>query len=306
VKHYSIRTEQTYLDWIKRYIRFHGKKHPRQLGEEHVSRFLSHLAVHGKVASSTQNQALSAILFLYHQVLGMELMEFKDVVRAKKPKRLPLVLSKEEVAAVLGQLSGVSRVFGYLFYGAGLRLMEAVRLRVKDIDFHYDQIIVRDGKGAKDRSTMLPKTIRADLLKQLEYSKQLFSKDIDDGYGDVYLPFALSRKYPNANREWSWQYVFPSDHRSTDPRSGKIRRHHISESSVQKAVKNAVRKAGIYKPVTCHTFRHCFATHLLENGYDIRTVQELLGHSNVNTTMIYTHVMNKGARGVRSPADVLG
>ncbi|MGH8612285.1 MAG: integron integrase [Gammaproteobacteria bacterium] len=304
LKHYSIRTEQAYRDWIKRYILFHGKRHPAAMGKEEVEGFLTHLAVERKVAASTQNQALSAILFLYKEVLGRELEWLDNVQRAKRPARVPVVLTEAEVRALLGQLEGRHWLMASLLYGAGLRLMECVRLRVKDIDFGYAQITVRDGKGEKDRVTMLPVALREKLAQHLERVQALHQKDLREGFGEVYLPYALARKYPRAGREWAWQYVFPASKRSIDPRSDSERRHHIDEQSLQRAVKTASRQAGIAKPASCHTLRHSFATHLLQSGYDIRTVQELLGHKDVSTTMIYTHVLNRGGKGVRSPLDV--
>ncbi|HET7833862.1 MAG TPA: integron integrase [Gallionella sp.] len=303
LKHYSIRTEQSYVDWIKRYILFHGKHHPKDMGAQQVEAFLTHLAVAGRVAASTQNQAKSALLFLYREVLGIELPWLDNVERAKAPKRLPVVLTREEVQAVLARLEGTHWLIASLLYGAGLRIMEAVRLRVKDIEFSRRELLVRDGKGFKDRVTMLPAAVIAPLKAHLERVRLLHQQDLAAGFGEVYLPDALDRKYPSAGRDWSWQYVFPSANRSVDPRSGATRRHHIQDQAVQRAVKQAVRDAGLSKPATPHTFRHSFATHLLEGGYDIRTVQELLGHSDVSTTMIYTHVLNKGGRGVVSPLD---
>jgi integron integrase len=305
LKHYSIRTEQAYVDWIKRFILHNGKKHPNELGAEEVEAFLTHLAVQGRVAVSTQNQAKSALLFLYREVLGDELPWLDNVEQAKAPKRLPVVLTREEVQKVLSQLEGQHRLAAGLLYGAGLRILECLRLRVKDVDFARKEILVRDGKGFKDRVTMLPQSLIPALQQHLERVKALHEQDLQAGYGAVFLPNALDRKYPNAAREWGWQYVFPSANLSTDPRSGEVRRHHVQDQAVQRAVKQAVRKAGLVKPATPHTFRHSFATHLLEGGYDIRTVQELLGHSDVSTTMIYTHVLNKGGRGVASPLDAL-
>jgi integron integrase len=305
LKHYSIRTEQAYVDWIKRFILHNGKKHPNELGAEEVEAFLTHLAVQGRVAASTQNQAKSALLFLYREVLGDELPWLDNVEQAKAPKRLPVVLTREEVQKVLSQLEGQHRLAAGLLYGAGLRILECLRLRVKDVDFARKEILVRDGKGFKDRVTMLPQSLIPALQQHLERVKALHEQDLQAGYGAVFLPNALDRKYPNAAREWGWQYVFPSANLSTDPRSGEVRRHHVQDQAVQRAVKQAVRKAGLVKPATPHTFRHSFATHLLEGGYDIRTVQELLGHSDVSTTMIYTHVLNKGGRGVASPLDAL-
>lgn len=305
VKHYSMRTEEAYVNWIKRFIFFHEKRHPLHMGEHEVSKFLSHLAVEGKVSASTQNQALSAILFLYQEVLKQELGWINNAKRAKKSSHLPVVFTKEEAKAVLLRVEGTKWLMASLLYGAGLRLMECLGLRVKDIDFSYSQITVRDGKGGKDRLTMLPESLKEPLKKHLEKVRILHEQDLKEGFGNVYLPFALAKKYPNAEREFAWQYVFPASNRSIDPRSGIERRHHVYETVLQKAVKAAVRAAGINKPASCHTFRHSFATHLLEDGYDIRTVQELLGHKDVSTTMIYTHVLNKGGKGVRSPLDGL-
>lgn len=305
LKHYSIRTENTYVDWVKRFILFHGKRHPSSTGKADVEAFLSHLAVNGKVAASTQNQAKSAILFLYREVLGQELPWLADVEQAKAPKRLPVVLTQTEVAAVLARMPRYHRLMAQLLYGCGLRLMECVRLRVKDVDFARHEIIVREGKGFKDRVTMLPKALAEPLKAHLEKVRVLHGDDLAEGRGDVYLPYALARKYPNAGREWGWQYVFPSGKLSIDPRSGAIRRHHIDEKGLQRAMRQAVRDAGLAKPATPHTLRHSFATHLLQGGYDIRTVQELLGHADVSTTMIYTHVLNRGGKGVLSPLDLL-
>lgn len=305
VRHYSIRTEEAYIQWIKRYIFFHKKQHPRNMGEAEITAFLSHLAVDKHVSSSTQNQALSALLFLYKEVLGVELDWLDDVVRAKRPQRLPVVLTVSEVRKILGLIPGTNGLIARLMYGTGMRLMEAARLRVKDINFEYRQITIRDGKGGKDRITVLPDSISEGLKDQLAKTGRLHEKDLSDGYGCVYLPFALSRKYPNACREFAWQYVFPSMKRSRDPRSGEIRRHHLDEKNIQRAIKNAARRTGIEKPVSSHTLRHSFATHLLESGYDIRTIQELLGHKDVKTTMIYTHVVNRGGKGVKSPVDNL-
>jgi integron integrase len=275
------------------------------MGEEEVKQFLTHLAVRCNVAASTQNQAKCAILFLYKEILKQDLDWLKNVKSAKRSERVPVVLSKSEVEAILSSLEGVYWMAGHILYGAGLRIMECVRLRVKDIDFEMNQITVRAGKGKKDRRTVLPTLIKKDMSRHLIKVKALHENDLSKGYGDVYLPFALERKYPNANKEWGWQYVFPSKSRSVDPRSGKTRRHHIDEKNVQRAIKKAAKILRINKPVSCHTLRHSFATHLLESGYDIRTVQELLGHKDVRTTMIYTHVLNKGGRGVVSPSDSL-
>jgi integron integrase len=302
-KHYSIRTEEAYVNWIKRFILFHDKRHPQEMEATEIEEFLTHLAVDKNVAASTQNQALSAILFLYQEVLHKDLERPLDAVRAKQPKRLPTVLTKEEVQRVLAAMSGNYQLIARLLYGSGLRLVECLRLRVKDVDFAQHQIIVRDGKGRKDRVTVLPDSLIEPLQKHLRRVEMLHQNDLNDGYGAVYLPDALEQKYPNANCEWIWQYVFPSKSPSKDPRSGVTRRHHLHESAVQRAVRKAAKLAGINKPVSPHTFRHSFATHLLENGYDIRTVQELLGHKDVKTTMIYTHVLNRGGLAVRSPLD---
>ena len=302
-KHYSIRTEETYVDWIKKFIFYHNKKHPYKLNEKDISQFLTHLAVNKNVAASTQNQALSAILFLYKEVLQIEIKTLPNSVRAKRPAKLPVVFTSDEVGKILGHLSGVQWLMASIMYGAGLRLMVCVRLRVKDVDFGYIQITVRDGKGQKDRVTMIPQKLVQPLQEHIDKVKYLHTKDIEDGFGEVYLPFALARKYPNANRELKWQYVFPAKNRSKDPQSNNMYRHHIIESTIQKAVKQAIRNANIQKQGSCHTLRHSFATHLLENGYNIRTVQELLGHRDVRTTMIYTHVLNKGGLAVRSALD---
>ncbi len=302
-KHYSYRTEQAYIHWIKRFILFHNKRHPKDMGTPEIEAFLTHLAVEENVAASTQNQALSALLFLYREVLHQDLDLPIDAARAKKPKRLPTVLTREEVQRVLAHLSGVHLLMAQILYGSGLRLMECLRLRVKDLDVAQRQIIVRDGKGQKDRITVLPETIVKPLQQHLQQVKRTHKEDLARGYGAVYLPNALARKYPNAEQEWGWQWVFPSSRLSVDPRSGVVRRHHADPSGLQKAVRRAAKLAGISKRVTPHTFRHSFATHLLEAGYDIRTVQELLGHKDVKTTMIYTHVMNKGPYAVRSPLD---
>ena len=305
VKHYSIRTETQYLQWVKRFILFHHKRHPREMGGKEVEAFLSHLATHGNVSSSTQNQALSALLFLYREVLGQVLPWMDDVIRAKKPQRLPVVLSKQEVAKILDHMQGTYGLTARLLYGTGMRIMECCRLRVQDIDFDRGELLIRDGKGAKDRVTMLPKSLIEPLKAHLIWRKTVFDGDAAKGKAEVYLPDALERKYPSAATSWPWQYVFCSGSYSVDPRSGRERRHHLDEKLIQRAVKKAVTEAGINKLATPHTFRHSFATHLLESGYDIRTVQELLGHSDVSTTMIYTHVLNKGGRGVSSPLDVL-
>ena len=303
VKHYSLRTEDAYLHWARRFIYFHGKRHPREMGGPEVEAFLSHLATEGRVASSTQNQALAALLFLYREVLQKELPWMDGMVRAKRPARVPVVLTEGEVRALLGQLDGTRWLATSLLYATGMRLLEGLRLRVKDVDFERREITVRDGKGGRDRRTMLPERLLEPLRTHLERVKVLHERDLSEGFGDVYLPFALARKYPHAGRSWPWQYVFPSGSRSTDPLDGVIRRHHLDEKVIQRAVSEAARKAGIAKPVSPHVLRHSFATHVLEAGYDIRTVQELLGHKDVSTTMIYTHVLNKGGRGVKSPLD---
>jgi integron integrase len=305
VRHYSIRTEATYILWVRKFILFHGKRHPLEMGEREVGEFLTHLAVERDVAAATQNQALCALLFLYRTVLDRPLEWVGEVVRAKQPARLPVVLSRDEVRAVLEQLRGVKGLMARLLYGSGLRLMECLRLRVKDVDFGQNRLIIRDGKGQKDRVTVLPATMKEPLRRQIEEVRTIHRQDLAEGFGRVYLPHALARKYPNANRELGWQYLFPASRRSADPRSGTMQRHHLAETALQKEVRAAVRRAGIVKPATCHTFRHSFATHLLEAGSDIRTVQELLGHKDVSTTMIYTHVTNQGALGVRSPIDAL-
>jgi integron integrase len=303
LKHYSIRTETAYVDWVRRFVNFHHRRHPRELGPEHVEAFLSHLAVQRNVAASTQNQAKSALLFLYKEVLGSELPWLDNVETAKRPQRLPVVLTRTEVDAVLSRMHGTNSLIARLLYGSGLRLMEAVRLRVKDLELECCEILVRDGKGAKDRVTMLPSSLVDTLRAHLVLVRELHAQDVAAGLPGVYLPYALDRKYPNAPREWAWQYVFPSDRLSVDPRSGLRRRHHVDEQNVQRAMRQAIRDAGVAKFATPHTLRHSFATHLLQNGYDIRTVQELLGHSDVSTTMIYTHVLNRGGRAVLSPLD---
>ncbi len=302
-KHYSIRTEQAYTDWIKRFILFHGKLHPAGLGGAEVEAFLTHLAVERNVAAATQNQARSALLFLYKDVLATELPWLDGVEPARTPAHLPVVLTRDEVARILRDLTGVHALIGRLLYGSGLRIMECVRLRVKDVDFTRFEIVVRDGKGAKDRVTMLPRGLVAPLRRHLRDVEAIHQRDLSQGMGTVYLPHALQRKYPDAPRTWGWQYVFPAPGRSIDPRSGIARRHHLSDQSFQRAIRQAVRDAGIVNLATPHTLRHSFATHLLESGYDIRTVQELLGHSDVSTTMIYTHVLNRGGRAVVSPFD---
>jgi len=302
-KHYSIRTEESYVNWIKKFILFHNKRHPKEMGEKEINAFLTHLAVNKKVAASTQNQALCAIIFLYKHVLKIEIGNLGEMVWAKKPKRLPTVFSKKEAEKVLSQLSGMNWIMAYLLYGSGLRLNECIKLRVCEIDFDYKQVIVRNAKGNKDRVTMLPEKVIDPLKTQLIKTKKLHEKDLTLGYGSVYLPYALERKFPNAAKEWKWQHVFPATQISTDPRTGILRRHHIYETVLQKAVKTAVRKAGITKHAGCHTFRHSFATHLLERGESIRSIQELLGHNDVKTTQIYTHIVDINKLGIKSPAD---
>ncbi|HXO22450.1 MAG TPA: integron integrase [Thermoanaerobaculia bacterium] len=305
VRHMSLRTEKTYVHWIRLFILFHQKRHPKDMAEPEINAFLTHLAVEGRVSPSTQTQALCALLFLYRNVLNREIGELEGLVRAQRKRKLPVVLTPDEVKSILARLQGVDRLFLSLLYGTGMRLTEALRLRVKDIDFGYDQITVRDGKGAKDRMTMLPDSIKVGLQEHLQGVKKLHESDLRAGSGKVALPYALERKYPNAEREWGWQFVFPAPAFCLDPRSGVRRRHHLRERAIQRAFHDAARRAGITKHATCHTLRHSFATHLLLTGYDIRTVQDLLGHKNIKTTMIYTHVLNKGGRGVRSPIDVL-
>ena len=303
LKHYSIRTEQAYTDWVRRFVLFHKKRHPKEMGAGEVEQFLTHLAVAGKVSASTQNQAKSALLFLYRDVLSVELPWLDEVVAAKGGQRLPVVLTVPETLRLLERVDGTSGLIVRLLYGSGMRVMEGVRLRVKDINFEQRELIVREGKGNKDRVTMLPQSLVEPLQQHLLRVKSLHERDLEAGFGDVYLPFALARKYPVAGREWHWQYVFPAAKRSMDPRSNVERRHHVTDQAVQRAVRQAARDALINKPVTPHTLRHSFATHLLQSGYDIRTVQELLGHKDVQTTMIYTHVLNRGGRGVVSPLD---
>ncbi len=302
-KHYSLRTERSYLGWIRRFILFSGKRHPAELGGAEVNAFLSHLAVAGQVAPSTQNQALSALLFLYRQVLGLELPWMEGVIRAKARERLPVVLSREEVGALLAQLDGVWWLLASLLYGTGMRLMECLRLRIKDVDLRRMEISVRQGKGDKDRRTVLPRALAERIARQRETVLRLHARDLQRGAGEALLPHALARKYPNAGREPGWQFLFPAFGLSRDPRSGRWLRHHLDPKGLQRRVKLALPQAGILKPATCHTLRHSFATHLLEDGYDIRTVQELLGHSDVATTQIYTHVLGRGANAVRSPLD---
>ncbi len=303
VRHYSIRTEDAYADWVRRFILFHDKRHPAEMGAPEINRFLTHLAVEGRVAASTQNQAFAALLFLYRHVLEVDPGRIEGVIRARRPLRLPVVLTKPEVRLILEHLDGTYQLIARLLYGSGLRLLEALRLRVKDLDFERNEVVVREGKGNKDRRTILPEVVQPELVTHLEKVRHLHEKDVAEGYGSVYLPTALARKLPGSATQWKWQYVFPSSTRSVDPRSGVRRRHHAHEGSVSREITAAVRRSGIAKRATSHSFRHSFATHLLEAGYDIRTVQELLGHEDVSTTMIYTHVLNKGGKGVISPLD---
>jgi integron integrase len=303
LRHLSRRTEKAYKHFIKQFILFHNKRHPREMGADEIRDFLSHLAVDKNVSASTQNVGLAALLFLYRDVLMLPLERIENVTRARVSRRLPVVFTKQEVAAVLSHLSGTTHLVAALMYGAGLRLMECLRLRIKDLDFYYNQITVRQGKGDKDRITMLPVSLKEKLREHLSRVKLLHQRDLSSGFGAVSLPHALAKKYPNAATEWAWQYVFPAHQLAKDPSDGKIKRHHIHDTVIQRAVKRAVSTAVSSKRGTCHTFRHSFATHLIEDGYDIRTVQELLGHKDVRTTMIYTHVLNRGGRGVRSPLD---
>lgn len=302
-RHYSRNTEKSYCRWIVRYIAFHGMRHPAELGESDVNAFLTHLAVNRNVSASTQNQALSALLFLYRHVLNRPMSQLDGVTRARKSKRVPIVLTREEIQLVLERLEGQNKLIASMLYGTGMRLIECLRLRVQDIDFGRYEITVRSGKGAEDRITMLPERLHEPLRAHLRKVKVIHERDLARGWGRVEMPEALARKYPNAATQWRWQWVFPQQRRWRNPTTGEQGRHHIHPSIVQKAVSEAVRQAGIVKRATCHTFRHSFATHLLESGYDIRTVQELLGHRDVRTTMIYTHVLNRGAQGVRSPLD---
>lgn len=303
IKHYSIRTEETYIKVIRSFILFHRKRHQKEMGAGEIRQYLSHLANDGNVAASTQNVALSALLFLYREVLQIDIPLIEGVERAKHPHRIPVVLTVDEVKRVLAQITGTHQLMASLLYGAGLRLMECVRLRVKNLDFNYKQITIRDGKGEKDRRTILPEPLIEQLQRHLARVRLQHEEDVRMGWGKVYLPYALERKYPNAATQWIWQYVFPASKISIDPRSRLRRRHHASEDSLQRAVKEAIRRAEIEKRASCHTLRHSFATHLLEDGYDIRTIQELLGHADVSTTMIYTHVLNRGGRAVRSPLE---
>jgi integron integrase len=303
VKHYSLRTEQTYKDWIKRYILFHNKRHPKDMGLDEIQAFISHLATERALSASSQNQALSAVIFLYRYVLQKQVDFPSDLVRAEKSKTLPVVLTQSEALAVINYMKGHSQLMAKVLYGSGLRLMECLRLRVKDLDFGNRQIIVRDGKGEDDRLTVLPDSLISDLQFHLKNVQFIHHKDLANGFGEVYLPYALAKKYPNASRQWHWQYIFPAATTSIDPASQKTMRHHADPSVLQKAVRNAAKLAQINKLVSPHAFRHSFATHLLQNGYDIRTVQELLGHKDVKTTMIYTHVLQRGGLAVKSPLD---
>ena len=303
LRHYSIRTEDVYVGWIRRFVVFNGKRHPGLLGAAEVAAFLSHLAVDRNVAASTQAQAKSAILFLYRVVLNAQLPWLDEIVAARRPRRLPVVLTAREVRTLLDELQGSVGLVCALLYGTGMRLLEGLRLRIKDVEFERREIVVRHGKGGKDRVTVLPENLVLPLQQQMAHARALHQRDLQLGQGDVWLPVALALKYPNAPRLWGWQWVFPGVGRSADPRTGQLHRHHLNEASVQKAMALAARRAGIVKPCSPHVLRHSFATHLLQSGYDIRTVQELLGHSDVSTTMIYTHVLNRGGRGVRSPLD---
>jgi len=303
IRHYSIRTEDTYVDWIRRYILFHNKRHPQDMGAAQVNEFLSHLATDRGVSASTQNQAKSALLFLYAKVLKADLPWLDEIVAGRTNRKLPVVLTPAEVRRLLLEMNGVTALVAQLLYGTGMRLMEGLRLRVKDVEFERRELTVRDGKGGKDRVTVLPENLMLPLQEQMARAKALHDKDLVAGLGGVWLPDALSIKYPSAPKAWGWQWVFPAQSRSTDPRSGVERRHHLQEQSIQRAVSTAAKRVGISKPCSPHVLRHSFATHMLQSGYDIRTVQELLGHSDVKTTMIYTHVLNRGGRGVRSPLD---
>jgi len=304
-RHYSRRTEKTYCHWVKRFIYFHNVRHPSEMAEAEINAFLTNLAVKEKVSASTQNQALSALLFLYRHVIGRDVGDLGEVIRARKSTRLPVVMTRDEIKTVLAKLNDDKWLMASLMYGVGLRLMECLCLRVQDIDFSRNEIMVRDGKGAKDRITMLPESLKIPLQEHRKKVKTIHERDFAEGWGRVLMPEALDRKYPNAPKEWRWQWVFPQENRWKNTKTGEEGRHHVHETILQRAVKEAVRKVGIVKRIGCHTFRHSFATHLLEAGYDIRTIQELLGHKNVSTTMIYTHVLNKGGHGVRSPVDLL-
>lgn len=304
-RHYSRRTETSYCNWVKRYIYFHDVRHPAEMAEPEVNAFLTHLAVKEKVSASTQNQALSALLFLYRHVIGREIGDLGEVIRARRPLRIPVVLTKDEIRKILAQIKGDKWLMACIMYGSGLRLMECLRLRIQDVDLQSSTLTVRDGKGNKDRVTMLPSSIKKPLLEHIKKIKKIHKNNVENGYGEVFMPYALARKYPNASREWRWQWVFPQEKLWRNEITRERGRHHVHESIIQRTVKDAVAKVGLTKRATCHTFRHSFATHLLEDGYDIRTVQELLGHKDIKTTMIYTHVLNKGPAGVRSPADML-
>jgi integron integrase len=304
-RHYSLRTEEAYVSWIRRFVLFHGKRHPAEMGEKEINAFLTDLAVYGRVSASTQNQALAALLFLYRHVLDKPLPAPESVLRAKRPRRLPVVLTRAEVRAVIGRMEGTPRLVATLLYGSGMSLLECLRLRVKDVEFGSNRIVVRDAKGQRDRVVPFPMIVRVAVASCLSRGKRVHQKDLAGGFGSVFLPEALSRKYPRADREWGWQWAFPAENRSRDPRTQVERRHHLHETVVQRAVKQAVCDVGISRAASCHTFRHSFATHLIQDGYDIRTVQELLGHKDVKTTMIYTHVLNRAGVGVRSPADAL-
>ena len=302
-RHYSRRTEEAYVRWVRRFVQFHGMRHPVEMAESEINAFLTHLALKRHVSASTQNQALSALLFLYRYVLGRQIGDLEHVIRARKPQRLPIVMTRDEVRTVMRRLSGEKWLLAALMYGSGLRLMECLRLRVQDVDFASRQITVSDGKGNKDRVTMLPRMVRKPLEDHLKCIRAIHEQDLKDGYGRVQMPYALDRKYPNAASDWVWQWIFPQQRRWKNANTGQQGRHHIDESIIQRAFKDAVRNAGLSKRATCHTLRHSFATHLLEDGYDIRTIQELLGHKDVKTTMIYTHVLNRGPAGVHSPMD---
>jgi integron integrase len=304
-RHYSLRTEEAYVAWIKRFIFFHKKRHPIDMGVAEVNEFVTSLAVDGPVSASTQTQALSALLFLYRHVLEKSLPDLDTVIRAKRPGRLPTVLTRAEVRRVLGRMHGTPRLVATLLYGTGMRLLECLRLRVKDLEFGNNRILVRDTKGGSDRVVPFPIVARVDLPSWLSRVRRVHRRDLDEGFGRVFLPDAIARKYPGSDREWGWQYVFPAEHLSLDPRTQVARRHHLHETVIQRALRQAILDLRISRRVSCHTFRHSFATHLLEEGYDIRTIQELLGHRDVKTTMIYTHVLNRGGRGVRSPVDML-
>lgn len=303
IKHYSFRTEKTYVEWIKRFILFHNKRHPKEMGADEIQAFIAHLATERTVSASTQNQALSAVMFLYRHVLKKDVDIPSDSFRAQKSKTLPVVLTQQEALAVIKNMTGVAQLMTKILYGSGIRLAECLRLRVKDIDFGNRQIMVRDGKGEDDRATILPDSVIPPLEAHLKTVQAIHQKDLKDGFGETSLPYALSKKYPSAAKEWMWQYVFPASVRSVDPVSKRTKRHHLDPSVLQKAIRQSALSIGLTKPVTPHTFRHAFATHLLQSGYDIRTIQELLGHKDVKTTMIYTHVLQRGGLAVKSPLD---